>query len=297
MVIFSEINSIEQFSNYLLFEKRYSKHTITAYINDITQCQKFIQSFNKNLLTADSNDLRMWIIQLVEHEISPISIHRKISSLKAYYKYLLREKQIEINPTSKLVSPKTKKRLPVFIEEKNILTLFNEQLFDESFEKQRDKMVLSLLYGTGIRLSELVSLKISDIDFNKMTIKIFGKRNKERLVPFGQILFNDLKHYIEIRQKINPKHTYLIITNKGEQAYPKLIYRIVHHYLMLVTNEEKKSPHVLRHTFATHLLNNGADLNGIKELLGHANLAATQIYTHNTFEQLKKVYSKAHPRA
>jgi integrase/recombinase XerC len=289
------MNIITQFSNYLLFEKRFSKHTITAYIQDVEQCNLFLQQSSKNLLSAESNDLRSWIVQLVENKILPISIHRKISSLKAFYKYLLRENAITINPTRKLISPKSKKRLPVFIEEKNILQLFNKQLFDDSFEKQRDKIVLSLLYATGIRLSELTSLKLSDIDFNKMTLKVFGKRSKERIIPFGQILFHDLKRYIELRNKLCV-HSYLIITNKGEQAYPKFIYRIVHHYLMFITNQEKKSPHVLRHTFATHLLNNGADLNGIKELLGHANLAATQIYTHNTFEQLKKVYFQAHPR-
>lgn len=289
------MNIFEAFSNYLTFEKNYSNHTLKAYIGDIKQCDAFISLLNKDMLHAETSDLRAWIVQLLEQNEQPTSIHRKISSLKTFYIFLQREKLIENNPTRKLVLPKTHKRLPVFVEEKNMIDLFSLITFEENFTGYRDKVVLSLLYATGMRLSELINLKIADIDFKQKTLKVFGKRRKERIIPFGNSLLNDLNQYLVTRKEFNSP--YLIISEKNEMAYPKLIYRIVHHYLGLISNLDKKSPHVLRHTFATHLLNNGADLNSIKELLGHANLAATQVYTHNSFEQLKKVYNKAHPRA
>jgi len=285
----------ESFANYLKFEKNYSSHTIQAYIGDIQQCNAFLVLQNKDMFSAETPDLRAWIVNLLEDNISATSIHRKISSLKTFYLFLQREKLVSKNPTRKLILPKTKKRLPVFVEEKNMLELFSNLPFEENFTSKRDKLVLSLLYATGIRLSELIGIKLSDIDFSQKTIKVFGKRRKERIIPFGSIVENDLKSYLQARKEYDSP--YLIITEKNEQAYPKLIYRIVHTYLAIASNIDKKSPHVLRHTFATHLLNNGADLNAIKELLGHANLAATQVYTHNSFEQLKKVYNKAHPRA
>jgi len=285
----------ESFANYLKFEKNYSSHTIQAYIGDIQQCNAFLVLQNKDMFSAETPDLRAWIVNLLEDNISATSIHRKISSLKTFYLFLQREKLVSKNPTRKLILPKTKKRLPVFVEEKNMLELFSNLPFEENFTSKRDKLVLSLLYATGIRLSELIGIKLSDIDFSQKTIKVFGKRRKERIIPFGPIVENDLKSYLQARKEYDSP--YLIITEKNEQAYPKLIYRIVHTYLAIASNIDKKSPHVLRHTFATHLLNNGADLNAIKELLGHANLAATQVYTHNSFEQLKKVYNKAHPRA
>ncbi|NSW44718.1 MAG: tyrosine-type recombinase/integrase [Bacteroidales bacterium] len=287
----------DAFASYLKFEKNYSSHTIKAYISDLQQCNAFIVLQNKDLFSAETSDLRAWVINLLEDHVSASSIHRKISSLKTFYHFLQREKLVSKNPTRKLILPKTKKRLPVFIEEKNMLELFSHLTFDDNFSGKRDKLVLSLLYATGIRLSELISLKINDIDFSQKTIKVLGKRRKERIIPFGAILEHDLKTYLYLRNEKELNSPYLIITEKNEPAYAKLIYRIVHSYLTIASNVDKKSPHVLRHTFATHLLNNGADLNAIKELLGHANLAATQVYTHNSFEQLKKIYNKAHPRA
>ncbi|MGQ9845965.1 MAG: tyrosine-type recombinase/integrase [Bacteroidales bacterium] len=289
------MNIFKAFSDYLKFEKNYSDHTIKAYIGDVRQCSDFLSSLKIDLIHADTANLRAWIVQLLEQKKETISIHRKISSLKTFYLFLQREKLINKNPTRKLILPKTHKRLPVFVEEKNMLDLFSKIQFEENFTGYRDKVVLSLLYATGIRLSELINLKITDIDFKQKTLKVLGKRKKERIIPFGSIVENDINQYMIFRK--NYDSPYLIISEKNEKAYAKLIYRIVTHYLGIISNLDKKSPHVLRHTFATHLLNNGADLNSIKELLGHANLAATQVYTHNSFEQLKKVYNKAHPRA
>lgn len=287
---------LDSFVNYLSYEKNYSQHTIKSYSNDLIQFYTYIsQYYQKDYTTVTTQEIRQWIVSLLENEYLTPSIHRKISALKAFYKYLLRQNLISHNPTRKLVLPKTKKRLPTFIESQSIQILFNNDLFEDTFEGWRDKIILSLLYATGIRLNELINLKINDIDLKAKTIKVFGKRKKERIIPFGDILKSDLEQYLKFRPQINIP--YLIITNNNTQAYPMFIYRIVKQYLNLVTTENKKSPHVLRHTFATHLLNNGADLNAIKELLGHSNLAATQVYTHNSFEQLKKVYKKAHPRA
>lgn len=289
------MNIFEAFSNYLKFEKNYSNHTIKAYIGDIHQCNAFLSLLKIELIHAETADLRAWIVQLLEQKEKATSIHRKISSLKTFYLFLQREKLINKNPTRKLILPKTRKRIPIFVEEKDMINLFSKVQFKENFSGYRDKLVLSLLYATGIRLSELINLKITDIDLKQRTLKVLGKRKKERIIPFGATLEKDINQYLFLRKDFDSP--YLIISEKNEKAYAKLIYRIVTHYLGIISNLDKKSPHILRHTFATHLLNNGADLNSIKELLGHANLAATQIYTHNSFEQLKKVYNKAHPRA
>ncbi|MCX7861942.1 MAG: tyrosine-type recombinase/integrase [Bacteroidales bacterium] len=288
--------NITKFISFLSNEKHYSDLTILAYQTDLEQCHQFITALGSTIEHATSNELRSWLVHLIENNISPSSIQRKISSLKAFYKYLLREKIIDIDPTRKLIAPKKKSRLPVYVEEKDIMSLFSTISFNNNFEEQRDKLVLSLLFGTGIRLSELINLKISDIDLTSQTIKVLGKRKKERIIPFGNTIKNDIIQYLNYRNNHAPI-PYLILCNKFKKSYPKLIYRIVHHYLTLISHVEKKSPHVLRHTFATILLNKGADLNAIKELLGHANLAATQIYTHNSFEHLKNIYTKAHPRA
>ncbi len=290
------MGNIQQFLSYLLYEKHYSALTIRAYETDLKQCHQFLKALNTSIDQATSADLRAWIISLLEQNISATSVQRKISTLKAYFKYLQRQKIIFSDPTRKLISPKKQSRLPVYVEEKNILELFDKITFKETFEEQRNKIVLSLLFGTGIRLSELINLKISDIDFASQTLKVLGKRKKERIIPFGTIIKNDILHYLNYRKELSDT-PYLILNNHYNKSYPKLIYRIVHHYLSLITSIDKKSPHVLRHTFATILLNKGANLNAIKELLGHANLAATQIYTHNSFEHLKNIYTKAHPRA
>ncbi len=292
------MGNVDNFLSFLSFEKHFSNYTIISYRNDLEQCQQFLYALNKNFETATAQDLRSWVVSLVDQNINPPSIHRKISALKTFYKYLLREKIISADPTRKLIAPKMKSRLPNYVEEKDILELFQSIPFENNFKSQRDKLVLSILFATGIRLSELINLKISDIDLHSCTLKVMGKRRKERIIPFGTTLKNDIIHYLNFRNSIvDVTIPYLILCNNLKQAYPKLIYRIVHHYLNLVSPIDKKSPHVLRHTFATLLLNKGADLNAIKELLGHANLAATQVYTHNSFEQLKSVYIKAHPRA
>jgi len=290
----------ELFLSYLKNEKRYSPHTITAYENDLDQ---FI-SFGKELIgdfcveTVDYHLIRQWIVSLMDNRISAKSINRKISTLKTFFKFLMREGLIETNPTDKVVVPKMGKKLPVFVQEKEMNTLLDGRFFTEDFEGRRDKAVVSLFYGTGMRLSELVGIRFSDLNLHERMVKVIGKGNKERLVPFPLEISGVLSAYIQLRNELFPDSgNFLFLTGSGEPVYNKLIYRIVKKELSLVTTIEKKSPHILRHSYATHLLNHGADLNAIKELLGHANLAATQIYTHTTFEQLIKVYKQAHPRA
>jgi len=234
----------------------------------------------------------------MNNSISARSINRKITTLKSYYKYLLREDIVAINPMVKIISPKMAKSLPVFVEKKQVLSLLEDYSFDESFSGTRNKLIIEMFYCTGMRLSELINLKVSNIDIESLQIKVLGKRNKERIIPFSITLKNALSKY---REKLNKEgfidNKYLFITEKGKRIYEKLAYRVVNSYLNIVTTIDKKSPHTLRHTFATHMLNEGADLNAIKELLGHANLSATQVYTHNTFEKLKSIYNQAHPRA
>jgi len=241
--------------------------------------------------------VRKWIIYLYNNNISPRSINRKISSLKKFYKFLIQNQIIEINPFDKVILPKINKKIPEFIKQEDITDLFDQIYFPENFKGLRDKLVLELLYGSGMRLSELINLKEQDIDFTDLTIRVLGKRNKERIIPFPKYLSNGITRYIMSKNEGGLNCDFLFVTIKGKKTYPKLIYRIVTNYLGLVTTNENKNPHTLRHSYATHLLNNGADLNAIKELLGHANLSATQIYTHNTFKKLNKIYKLAHPRA
>jgi integrase/recombinase XerC len=290
---------VGSFVGYIQNEKRYSAHTVNAYIRDINQFYDFLNnSFNNiDLLKVNFRHVRMWVVKLMDEKIEPRSVNRKLSSLNSFYKYLIREKLINFNPTDKVVSPKSKKRLPTFVEEKSMVDLFKNIDFGDGYIGARDRLILSLFYMTGIRLSELIFLKINDIDFHENTIKVLGKRNKERIIPFGIQLNKEMKLFLELRKSIETTEFFFFLTLKGESLYPKLVQRIVIHYLGLVATLEKRSPHVLRHTFATHLLNNGADLNAIKELLGHSNLAATQVYTHNSFEKLRTIYKKAHPRA
>ncbi|NCO54652.1 MAG: integrase [Bacteroidetes bacterium CG02_land_8_20_14_3_00_31_25] len=290
---------ITHFVGYIKNEKRYSSNTVLAYFNDISQFSEFlIKNFARiELKNASFRHVRSWIVSLMENSIEARSVNRKLSSLNIFYKFLIRENIVKFNPTEKIIPPKNKKRLPIFIEEKQMLNLTTNIDFGNGFIGLRNKLVITLLYGTGIRLSELISLKIEDIDFYENSIKVLGKRNKERIIPFGNQLKIELKQYIIERAKVNSKTNNVFVTEKGLSFYPKLVYRIVTHYIGMVATIEKKSPHILRHTFATHLLNNGADLNAIKELLGHANLAATQVYTHNSFEKLRNIYKKAHPRA
>jgi integrase/recombinase XerC len=292
------IESIQQFTTYLKLEKRYSSHTTLAYQTDLEQFLQFliIQFELDNLNKATTQMIRSWLASLMELNVTPRSVIRKISTLKSFYKYLLRNELIEKSPMDKISSPKTSKKLPVFVENASIEKLFesNFDLFEDSQEGKRDKLILLTFYSTGIRLSELRSLKISDIDLYKQQIKVFGKRNKERIIPITAELTNELGAYLNEKNNVG---AFLFEDKSGEQLSPRLIYGLVHKYLSLVSTIEKRSPHVLRHTYATHLLNKGAELNGIKELLGHANLSATQVYTHNSIERLKSVYKNKHPRA
>ncbi|HEY3390597.1 MAG TPA: tyrosine-type recombinase/integrase [Prolixibacteraceae bacterium] len=295
-----EMLNPELFLSYLKYEKRYSQNTLTAYENDLDQFilfgKKLVEDFYVE--KVDYHLIRQWIVSLMDNNISAKSVNRKISTLKTFFKFLLREGVIEKNPTDKVAIPKMRKKLPVFVQEKEMNRLLDGRFFTEDFEGRRDKAVVSLFYGTGIRLSELVGIRFSDLNLSEKMVKVNGKRDKQRLVPFPLEIASVLIDYIKLRNELFPDSgNFLFLTGNGDPVYNKLIYRIVKRQLSLVTTVNKKSPHILRHSYATHLLNRGADLNAIKELLGHANLAATQIYTHTTFEQLKKVYKQAHPRA
>ena len=290
---------IGAFVGYIQNEKRYSAHTVNAYSRDIEQFSVFLsENFSGiDILNSNFRHIRLWIVSLMEQKNEARSVNRKLSTLNSFYKYLLREKLVSFNPTDKVTSPKNKKRLPVFVEEKPMTGLFDKVDFGGDYKGMRNRLILTIFYMTGIRLSELITIKIKDVDLHENTIKVLGKRNKERIIPFGAGLRKEILQYLKVRVEVASELDFLFLTEKGEKLYPKLVYRIVHYYIGMVATIEKKSPHVLRHTFATHLLNNGADLNAIKELLGHANLAATQVYTHNSFEKLRSIYNKAHPRA
>ena len=284
----------EKFLHYLKHEKRYSVHTLLSYSTDLKQFTNFLSSeFSvKSIRKVNFQLVRSWIAKLLNENISARSVNRKITTLKTYFRFLIREDIINQSPMQKIISPKTSKRLPVFVEQVKMEKLLNEIDFGVGFLAQRDRLILELFYFTGIRLSELINLKNKDINYSDSTILVLGKRKKERLIPLTSDILSKIK-------KLNSsnKSKYLFTTDKGKQISTKQVYRLVNKYLSMVTTLSKKSPHILRHTFATHLLNNGADINAIKELLGHANLSATQIYTHNTIEKLKTVYKQAHPRA
>ena len=285
-----------EFIQYISAEKRFSEHTIKSYLTDLNQFTTYIGAvfeIHEDVNEINFQIIRSWIASMLEKEISPRSVNRKISTLKTYFKFLLRNKFLKESPMLKVVAPKSKKRLPVFIEEDQMESLLTEITFEDGFIGQRNKLIIELFYVTGIRLSELINIKIKDIDFQNQLIKVLGKRNKERLIPLSPSMIRLLKNFIEENQ-IN----HFLFTNlDGNKLYTKLVYRIVNKYIGEISSVNKKSPHILRHTFATHMLNNGADINAIKELLGHANLSATQVYTHNTIEKLKTVYKQAHPRA
>lgn len=292
---------IDSFLSYLIHERRYSPHTVKSYENDLTQFSQFLKSVDSSIALNQVAypHIRAWIVELVEDKISSRSINRKMASLKAFYKFLVKREISVTNPTQKLKPLKTEKKLPQFVSEAEMVELFDQLTFPEGFVGKRDKLIFEMLYGTGIRLSELINLKIEDVSFYNQTIKVLGKRNKERIIPIPQSIIVKIKDYISSRDEhfSNKICKLLLVSDKCEKSYPMMIYRIVNHYLNLVTTSNKKSPHVLRHTFATHLLNKGADLNAVKELLGHTSLAATQVYTHNSIEKLKKTFDQAHPKA
>jgi len=289
--------SKNSFTQYLQFEKRFSNHTLVAYSNDLMQFFTFLEkTYEINTIEEINHTIvRSWIVSLMEQTITPRSVNRKITTLKTFYKYLLRQQLISENPMLKIQSPKTSKRLPVFVEKEKMDLLLDVVDFGKDEDGIRNKLIIEIFYNTGMRLSELINLKIANIDLFSFQLKVLGKRNKERIIPFNRELKNEIQNYIKSKKDL--PNEFLFETQKGKKLNAAMVYGVVHNYLSQVTTIDKKSPHVLRHTFATHMLNNGADLNAIKELLGHANLSATQVYTHNTVEKLKTIHKQAHPKA
>lgn len=291
----------KRFLKYIEYQKKYSSHTVNAYATDLNNfyifCfeNEFIKTEDE--IISDYKIIRQWIAFLSSKGISAKTINRKLSTLRSFYNFLLRENLIDSNPILKITRLKTEKKLPEFVSDEKMNLLLDSNVFSENFEGLRNQLLLEILYGTGMRRAELINLSINDIDINKKNVKVTGKRNKQRIIPFPDSLSELLNKYILLRKKIETDNEYLFLTKSGKQIYPNLVYRIVNKYISFISTQKKKSPHTLRHTYATSLLNNGADINAVKELLGHANLSATQIYTHNTFEKLNRIYKQAHPRA
>lgn len=290
----------EAFRDYLQLEKKYSSHTVNAYLNDIT----FFEAFNKmhfdqeTIEQVNYSQIRSWIVSLVDQDISNVSVNRKMASLKSFYKFLLRTKQIEINPMLKHKALKTPKIIQIPFSEKELTDLIQEVDNPIGFEEVRDKLIVEMFYTTGMRRAELIHLMFRNVDLSSSVIKVLGKRNKERIIPVLPVIVEQLNAYIKERSLIEEivDTDYFFISKKGLKLSESFVYRLINSYFSRVSEKVKKSPHVLRHTFATHLLNNGADLNSVKELLGHSSLASTQVYTHNSLAELKKVYTNAHPR-
>lgn len=293
--------SIASFLSYLKSEKRYSEHTVQAYESDLNSFSEYIlkEKCLTSFLEVRHLHVRAWLIQLLQAGLKPKTIHRKKSALQSYFQYLLRAKCIEHNPMKKVSAPKLPKRLPVFIQEAQMEQLLQRENFTEDFSGMRDRYMIELLYATGMRRNEIINLSVADVNLANNSIKILGKGNKERIVPISSYIVDLHREYLKVAQN-HFEHwskNSLFLTDKGDKMYPKFVYLKVKKYLTEVSTVDKKSPHVLRHTFATHLSDKGADINAIKSLLGHANLAATQVYLHNTIDQLKKVYNLAHPKA
>lgn len=292
--------TFKPFIDYLLIEKNYSKHTVNAYQKDLEVFADFIKDEfdSDSIKDVNYSQIRSWIVQLVESGLTNRTINRKISSLNSYYKFLLKIDDIKVNPLSKHKALKTNKKVQIPFSEAEVNTVLTDLNFDDSFEGVRDKLMIELFYSTGIRRIELVNIKLSDLDEANKTLKVLGKRNKERIIPLIDSVLKTVKHYKQERNKLEviKDSAYLFLTQKGVKIYETLVYRTINNYFSIASSKVKKSPHILRHTFATHLLNQGANLNAVKELLGHSSLAATQIYTHNSIAELKKVYAKTHPR-
>jgi len=289
----------ESFISYLQYEKRSSSHTVTAYKNDLDQFLRYYAEMvgEFNVCAVDSKSIRGWVVTLMQNGINPSSVNRKVTSLKSFFRYLQKQKIVTENPVTAVPLPKKKRKLPGFVEENRLNQLLDNDFFSDDFIGTRNKLIITLFYGTGIRLSELLGLKDTDIDTTVSQIKVLGKRNKERIIPYPSNINLLLDEYWQKRRSLfGTNSECLLLTEKGAPVYAKLVYRVVKSELGKVTLLEKKSPHVLRHTYATHLMNHGADLNAVKELLGHANLAATQIYTHTTFKKVHEIYKQAHPR-
>ncbi len=295
------MDDLKSFSDYLQLEKNYSPHTINAYCDDIRFFKEFLKKTfdHDNLVEVSYPQIRNWIVSLSDNEISNKSINRKISSLKAFYKFLLKTKQIQINPLSKHKSLKSPTKLQIPFSEKELDAVLNLIKYPEGFEGIRDKLVIDLFYATGIRRIELINLKMQNVDLSNNTLKVLGKRNKERILPILPMISQNFKIYLTERTNLEliKDEDYFFLTLKGVKLSESFVYRLINNYFSNVSEKVKKSPHILRHTFATHLLNNGADINSVKELLGHSSLASTQVYTHSSLAELKKVYSNAHPRS
>ena len=292
---------IDAFLKYLRFERNYSEKTIVSYGIDLKEFGDFLREkdLGEDLTKVDAGDVRSWMVDLMGKGRAATSVNRKLSSLRSFYRFLLKKKEIEVNPMLKVVGPKKKKTLPSFLREQEMDRLLDEISFEENFEGCRDRLILEMFYATGMRLSELIGLNDADIDFSARLLKVTGKRDKQRLIPFGDELELDLLKYIKVRNEAFPEREIesLFVYEDGKRMYPNQVYRIVKRNLSKVVTLKKRSPHVLRHTFATAMLNDNAELRAVKELLGHESLATTEIYTHTTFEELKKVYEQAHPRA
>jgi len=313
----------DKFIEYLRFEKRFSPHTVLAYEHDLVQFAGFMRvQYNiTDLAESDYSMIRSWLVSLLEQHISPRSVNRKLSTLKSFFHFCIRNGFTNVNPMLKVISPKASGKLPAYIEKDKLEQLFSQVDFGQGFEAIRDRLMILLFYGTGIRRAELLGIKATDIDLSHGTVKVLGKRSKERIIPLGQLLCKQIDIYYKEKELLTTSGTvggneaekgeepgdssgrlknnssYLFVTSTGKRMNERQVYSIVHKYLSLISLQEKLSPHVLRHSFATHMLNDGADLNAIKEILGHTSLAATQVYTHNTIEKLKLIYKQAHPRA
>lgn len=285
----------ENFIQYLRFEKRFSEHTVIAYENDLKQFASFLElQIESDAYTISASTVRSWIVEMIDQGLTNKSVNRKLASLRTYYRWLRKEAIIEVSPMQKIQGPKNEKRLPVFAKESELTTEKLEDVFADTFEGLRDELMFELFYQTGIRLSELVELKETDV--SEQHIKVLGKRNKERIIPISTELKNKINIYLTQKHKGLGASKYLLVLKNGNKLYSTLVYRKINYYLGLTTSLDKKSPHILRHTFATHMLNRGSGLETLKDLLGHANLSATQVYTHNSFAKLTAIYSQAHPR-
>ena len=291
---------IEKFLQYLQYEKNYSSHTVLSYKNDLSQFAVFIEAEanETDISKVKPDHIRQWIIEIIGNGLSARSANRKLSSLKSFYKFLIHEGVLKQNPARNIISPKTNKPLPLFFKEKEVNSVIRDIIVGDSFENVRDRLIISLFYETGVRISELINIEDTDIDNHTSSLKVIGKRNKERKIPIGKNILKLINDYIELRNiEVVIAVPYLFVRKDGRKMYSRLVYNVVNKYMSQGSSLSKRSPHVLRHTFASTLLNNGADLNAVKELLGHANLSATEIYTHTSFEQLQKIYKQAHPRA
>jgi integrase/recombinase XerC len=291
---------IQEFLDFLNQEKRYSKHTVKSYSVDLGQCRAFLyDEFDcDDILKSDRKMLRAWVVYLLEEGLSSKSVNRKISALQSFFDYFRRRGVVSGNPAKQLTRPKIAKKLPVFVDEQGMNKLLDQHEFADDIYGFRDKLMITLFYLSGIRLSELIGLKQSDLDTEKQTVKVLGKRNKERVLPISKELAIELENFVLQKEREGiTERGYLFFTDRGQKLNEKFVYRKVNRYLSLVATQKKRSPHVLRHTFATHMLNNGAEINSVKEMLGHSSLVATQVYTHNTVEKLKRAYQSAHPRS